>query len=605
MKIERLLLLFILGIFLGGVNPQRLEVRSGACPVLFGALLSGEIGPSQPLQARVAHAEDDEECSSVDECRQLREEREQELMETTVEKEETELEQTGVGEQLVVVGNQLSATQTELEALGDQKLTKEEERQQKIELRNQLIRLFYKYQHISPLELFLSSGSFSDLAQNSATYKAVVLAGLSQIEELSGDIAGLTQDIETETGVKLVLEGEEANLSARHQDLGTEIEGLGEQISGLEASIEEINQLIAKKLSATSRFMSVGEYETAWEDLPEPPFANAFAVFSYGYPHRVGMSQYGAYGRSKDGQDYKEILEAYYDDIEITEHDCPDEIEVQGVGKIDFEDNYLRGIAEMPSSWGDKGGMEALKAQAIAARTYALAYTNNGEGSICNSESCQVYLASKVDNDAAAKWHEAVEETKGEVMLHGGSPIKAWYSSTAGGYTRLPTDFDVKWSSTPGYIKRIHDADDDGNAYDGPEYGNSPWFYKAWFSASNDDHPWLHEEEIRDLLNAALLYVRDSDKYGGHLVQEDPISGPEGWSKEEVREALEDEGIDPLDEVLGVVSVSANEGYTDHLQVETSSGSRTVDGRAFYSIFVRRSPGYLALWSSLYDIARR
>ena len=36
-------------------------------------------------------------------------------------------------------------------------------------------------------------------------------------------------------------------------------------------------------------------------------------------------------------------------------------------------EEYVKRIYEMPSSWGDQGGMEALKAQAVAARSYALA----------------------------------------------------------------------------------------------------------------------------------------------------------------------------------------------------------------------------------------
>ena len=46
----------------------------------------------------------------------------------------------------------------------------------------------------------------------------------------------------------------------------------------------------------------------------------------------------------------------------------------------------MKRIYEMPSSWGDQGGMEALKAQAVAARSYALARG----GSICATEACQV-----------------------------------------------------------------------------------------------------------------------------------------------------------------------------------------------------------------------
>ena len=64
-----------------------------------------------------------------------------------------------------------------------------------------------------------------------------------------------------------------------------------------------------------------------------------------------------------------------------------------------FDDNwnieeYLKHLYEMPSGWPS----EALKSQAIAARSYALSYTNNGSGSICPSQQCQVVKRSRIAN---------------------------------------------------------------------------------------------------------------------------------------------------------------------------------------------------------------
>ena len=66
-------------------------------------------------------------------------------------------------------------------------------------------------------------------------------------------------------------------------------------------------------------------------------------------------------------------------------------ISVQGVGTISFEDQYLQGIYEMPGTWN----IEALKAQTIAARTFAIKYTGNGSKTICTTEACQVFKIRK------------------------------------------------------------------------------------------------------------------------------------------------------------------------------------------------------------------
>src|SRR6185369_1003024 len=90
-------------------------------------------------------------------------------------------------------------------------------------------------------------------------------------------------------------------------------------------------------------------------------------------------------------------------------YSVPGSINVSGYGDMSFEDAYLIGIYEMPASFP----MEALKAQAVAARTYAL----RQGGSICATESCQVFKPAPGRND---RWVEAVKATKGWV-LEGGS----------------------------------------------------------------------------------------------------------------------------------------------------------------------------------------
>ena len=100
-------------------------------------------------------------------------------------------------------------------------------------------------------------------------------------------------------------------------------------------------------------------------------------------------------------------------------------------------DDYVAGIAEMPARWPE----EALKAQAVAARTYGwyVARTSSYDGyDICATVSCQVFGGADtvVDAPMGQRWRAAVDATSGEVLLDAdGGPILARYFSTSGGRT--------------------------------------------------------------------------------------------------------------------------------------------------------------------------
>jgi len=104
------------------------------------------------------------------------------------------------------------------------------------------------------------------------------------------------------------------------------------------------------------------------------------------------------------------------------------------VNKVDSED-YLKGVVpiEMSNEWSN-GGSEALKAQAVAARTFLVKHTENGKKSITDSPDIdQAYAGQLVEGAASA----AVEATRGEILVDSQSsqPIEALYSSHSGGYT--------------------------------------------------------------------------------------------------------------------------------------------------------------------------
>lgn len=98
---------------------------------------------------------------------------------------------------------------------------------------------------------------------------------------------------------------------------------------------------------------------------------------------------------------------------------------------IDLED-YLKGVVsnEMPESFG----LEALKAQAIAARNYAIMPRTRVSKAydVVDSVASQVYFGYNTETPTGNK---AVEETENIIAMYNHNPILALYSSCAGGYT--------------------------------------------------------------------------------------------------------------------------------------------------------------------------
>jgi len=138
-----------------------------------------------------------------------------------------------------------------------------------------------------------------------------------------------------------------------------------------------------------------------------------------------------------------------------------DKVRVESSGTIEFEGKSYRGIFEVfgnsrntftvvdelplerylqgvvpnelnPSTFNE---LEALKAQAVAARTYIvrnMGQYKNENYDICATDACQVYMGAGTEQALAT---QAVMETRGTVATYEGKPINALYSSTCGGRT--------------------------------------------------------------------------------------------------------------------------------------------------------------------------
>ena len=109
-------------------------------------------------------------------------------------------------------------------------------------------------------------------------------------------------------------------------------------------------------------------------------------------------------------------------------------------------EQYLYGV--VPSEMPVTGGKEALKVQAVCARSFAYksmsektAYAGYG-ADVDDSTSCQVYNNAPEDETACA----AVDETAGELLYGDGAPVKAYFFSTSCGVTSNAGDV---WLSSP------------------------------------------------------------------------------------------------------------------------------------------------------------
>jgi stage II sporulation protein D len=108
----------------------------------------------------------------------------------------------------------------------------------------------------------------------------------------------------------------------------------------------------------------------------------------------------------------------------------PDGAGVTAINVIDL-DPYLKGVVagEMPSTWP----LEALKAQAVAARTYALA-TRKTTGSFDQYPDTRSQVYKGVVGESVSS-NAAVDQTAGEILTYEGEPAVTYYFSTSGGHT--------------------------------------------------------------------------------------------------------------------------------------------------------------------------
>jgi peptidoglycan hydrolase-like amidase len=469
------------------------------------------------------------------------------------------------------------------------------------------VRHYYiKSRRYSPLLIFLATDNATELFRELSYRKLAtdedkdaILATARQIRELAEN--------------KQEAENNRAWLSQTKSGIESQVKALGEEVSKVEGYFTEVSGKIAQ-LSARQQALlsarsgtftsSVGEVPISTIPCSGPPGSpsycnpgggNWFAAFSFGaWTHRKGMSQYGAKGRADAGQSVNDILQAYYGKTPAG-LDTGGTISVQGYGDLNFEDYYLMGIAEMPSSWHP----EALKAQAIAARSYAYRYKVEGR-SICTTQACQVFSQSKANAPPEA-WRAAVQATRGQVI----EGVTTFYSSTSGGY--LTTS---GWDTTdsqggPGFASRAWESK-----------AGSPWFYSSWYTSSytagsancGRAHPWLNEEEMADILNAWLVLNQqgNDERILPITINQCGIDGGGGnpYSMAELRNKANSLG-GAFTSVSSASVTYSNSGETSTVSLSTNKGSVNVSGSEFKQAFNLRAPGYIAIRSPLFNLEKK
>jgi stage II sporulation protein D len=134
------------------------------------------------------------------------------------------------------------------------------------------------------------------------------------------------------------------------------------------------------------------------------------------------------------------------------------------VNRLRLNTEYLYGLAEMPASWGKSGGQQALSAQAVVARSYAVVKMRSW------NRTCRCHVVDDVRDQqfsgwrhasgfASEYWRKAVDSTstaltRGSVLKHDGRPVTAHYYSSSGGRTANSEDV---WSSVVRYERSVAD----------------------------------------------------------------------------------------------------------------------------------------------------
>jgi len=172
---------------------------------------------------------------------------------------------------------------------------------------------------------------------------------------------------------------------------------------------------------------------------------------------------------------------------------------------VPFEE-YLYGV--VPAEIGSGSGipMEALKAQAVVSRTYAVNRlgTHGSLGfDLCSSTHCHVYKGVNIETSDGI---EAVDDTKGEMVLYKGETASVFYSSSNGGYTEAPENVWSPDAKFP-YLKSFEDKFDPAPQWEA--------------TLTKDDIKRLTNNEVGNIQSVRIVKTSDSGRVTELLITGD------------------------------------------------------------------------------------
>ncbi len=363
--------------------------------------------------------------------------------------------------QIKQIEAQIEYNQKQLDLLKQSKDLKELEKAQKEAERQESLKSNYMTWRSRSIGFVQFLNDEYDFKKNEQYSDLILNRQQNNIMGLNSELTVINADIDQYATKKADLEKSNTDLQKQKQDLENQIAYYNSQInynsssiSNLENNINSIQKTISL-LSGEQKDAYLKEAELAQQagnggqsiggcvtsddgnNDNNIQFCGVGNDFVQG--HGVGMSQWGANGMALKGFSANEITQFYYTGVQVATGYQNRTVNVEGYGTINVED-YVAGQGEVPgracgtqqqanqnpskyvvdnpnSSW-DCWPEEAIKAQAIAFRTYGLYYA----GFLHADARSQVYNGSHY-----SQW--AADETKGKVLTSGGQIIEALYSA--------------------------------------------------------------------------------------------------------------------------------------------------------------------------------
>lgn len=291
-------------------------------------------------------------------------------------------------------------------------------------------------------------------------------------EEYQKQIEKLAQDNTALAEKKVSLEKQIAQYNANIASAKTNVEGLRSKVVGLQQRLELLSQEQQDIISKENKILLQDNAQCIRNDLASGQYYFITRGRDLYQGHGIGLSQFGALGAAQQGWSASKILTFYYTGTAVQTLGGRT-VNVSGYGVMDIN-TYAAGLGEIPSKacgtaqqaaqnpakyvadnpstiW-DCWPEEAIKAQVIAARSYAATSAQP----ICTSAACQVYVGGN-----NKQW--AADETADQYVTHGGNIIRAFYSSdNSQGYgtasiNEVWNNFDGSYSGNYPYLQHVND----------------------------------------------------------------------------------------------------------------------------------------------------